>query len=132
MSPTRRHEADRAQRRRGHDALRRFVSSNRDLESDALRKQAVDAGAETIGDSALRTTVELLGRLTVVTLNPQGEENRWLQAELSDGTGTVQLVWMGRRSIAGVEVGRTLRVWGRMGLIRGQRVIYNPRYELLT
>jgi DNA/RNA endonuclease YhcR with UshA esterase domain len=53
-----------------------------------------------------------------------------MEAELWDGTGTVTLVWLGRRDIAGIEPGRKLVVHGRMTTLKGQRAIYNPRYEL--
>ena len=46
------------------------------------------------------------------------------------GPGSVTVVWLGRRRIAGVEPGVALRVQGRMSTQDGVRVIYNPRYEL--
>jgi hypothetical protein len=42
----------------------------------------------------------------------------------------VTLVWIGRRRIAGIEPGKTLLVRGRVGERNGQKVIYNPYYEL--
>jgi hypothetical protein len=53
-----------------------------------------------------------------------------LEAELYDGTGTVSLIWLGRRRIAGIEPGRTLVVRGRISKQGPRRVIYNPWYEL--
>jgi len=41
------------------------------------------------------------------------------------------LVWMGRRAIPGIEVGRRLRVDGHLGEDHGRRLIYNPVYTLL-
>ena len=46
------------------------------------------------------------------------------------GSGVVLLVWLGRRRIGGIAPGRVIRVEGRIGLQDGQRVVYNPRYEL--
>ena len=54
-----------------------------------------------------------------------------LEAELYDGTGTLTLIWLGRRRIAGIGPGRAVEVSGRIGEHDGQRVLYNPRYELL-
>ena len=48
-----------------------------------------------------------------------------------DGTEGVQLIWLGRRSIPGIEPGRTLNVRGRVAMRDGQKVIYNPDYDLL-
>src|SRR5690606_41512258 len=53
-----------------------------------------------------------------------------LEAELYDGSGTVTLVWLGRRRIGGVEPGTALTVRGRVALRDGEYVIYNPHYEL--
>jgi hypothetical protein len=55
----------------------------------------------------------------------------WLVAVLSDGTGEVSLIWMGRGSIPGIEPGRTLRVKGRLAIDEGRKVIFNPYYQLI-
>ncbi len=47
-----------------------------------------------------------------------------------DGTDPVTLVWIGRRRIPGIEPGKTLMVRGRVGDRDGQKVIFNPYYEL--
>ncbi len=48
-----------------------------------------------------------------------------------DGTEGVQLIWLGRRSIPGIEPGRTVKVRGRVAIRDGRKVIYNPDYDLL-
>ena len=53
-----------------------------------------------------------------------------LEAELYDGSGSLTLVWLGRKRVPGIEVGRVLTATGRLGLREGGRVLYNPRYEL--
>jgi DNA/RNA endonuclease YhcR with UshA esterase domain len=53
-----------------------------------------------------------------------------MEADLFDGTGSVTLIWLGRRNIAGVQPGRRIVVHGRLTNIRGRRAIYNPSYEL--
>ena len=42
------------------------------------------------------------------------------------------LVWLGRRRIPGIEPGRTIKAQGRIALRDGQKVLYNPYYELQT
>ncbi|GAA1910775.1 hypothetical protein GCM10009737_10300 [Nocardioides lentus] len=78
-----------------------------------------------------RERVRLEGHLRTVTLRPRGGAPA-LEAELHDGTGGVALVWLGRRRIGGITPGRALAVEGRIGRADGVRVIYNPRYELLS
>ena len=54
-----------------------------------------------------------------------------LEAELFDGSDSLMLVWLGRREIAAISPGRSLEVEGRIGRHGGDRIIYNPRYQLL-
>lgn len=53
-----------------------------------------------------------------------------LEAELDDGTASLGVVWLGRRSIAGVVPGRQLTASGRIAAVDGRPVLFNPRYEL--
>jgi hypothetical protein len=64
-----------------------------------------------------------------VTLRPRGGVPA-LEAELYDGSGTVTVIWLGRRRIAGVEPGRSVLVEGTVSEQKGHRVLFNPRYEL--
>ena len=75
--------------------------------------------------------VTVLGRLRSVELCPTNEAAT-LQAELFDGTQGVTLIWLGRRRIPGIEPGRTIKARGRMAERDGQKVLYNPYYELQT
>ncbi|MEK8228828.1 OB-fold nucleic acid binding domain-containing protein [Oerskovia sp. M15] len=49
-----------------------------------------------------------------------------VEAELYDGSGSLDLVWLGRRRIAGVEPGRRVRVEGLVCEIAGRRTMFNP------
>lgn len=78
----------------------------------------------------LRQLASAQGTVQVLTLNPRSG-TAWLEAELGDGTGTLQLIWMGRREITGIRPGVALRVHGRVTLHAGRPAIFNPAYELL-
>lgn len=110
-------------------AVRRLTSSNAEYENDQLADLARRAGCETLGECKARQLVTLNGRLDNVTLSPRGARS-WLEASLQDGTGSVTLVWMGRRRIPGIESGRMVRVTGRLARRGAKLVIYNPHYEL--
>ena len=69
------------------------------------------------------------GRLRSVVYTPTANVPV-LEAELFDGSAAIQLVWLGRRRITGIEPGRRLLAKGRVGLHDGQLAIYNPWYEL--
>ena len=111
-------------------ALRRFASSNAELESEELQRKVREEGAVPIQNCEDRQRVQLTGTVSTVTITPRGGHPA-LEVELRDGSGTVTLVWLGRRQIPGIDPGRTLKVWGRISCHEGKRLIYNPRYELM-
>jgi hypothetical protein len=76
-----------------------------------------------------REVVSVAGTLRAVTLRPRGA-SLTMEAELWDGTGQVNLIWLGRRDIPGIEAGRRIVVRGRLATVKGERAIYNPSYEL--
>lgn len=110
--------------------VRGLLRSNDELASADLHRRAEDIGADAIADCVDRTRVTLRGTIEVLTVRPR-EDTPWLEAELSDGTGRVRLVWMGRHEIPGIEAGRELIVRGRISVADGVRRLYNPAYELL-
>jgi amino acid transporter len=87
------------------------------------------AVAAPISECSDRRVVDVAGTLRTVTLRPRGP-SLTMEADLWDGTGTVTLVWLGRRHIPGVEPGRRIVVRGRVSEIKGERTIFNPTYEL--
>jgi RecG-like helicase len=111
-------------------ALRRFASSNAELESEDLQRKVREEGAVPIQNCEDRQRVQLTGTVSTVTITPRAGHPA-LEVELRDGSGAVTLVWLGRRQIPGIDPGRTLKVWGRISCHEGKRLIYNPGYELM-
>lgn len=109
-------------------SLSRWASSD-DLEAKELRSDTARSGCCMIADASDREHVDLQGSLRTVTLRPRGGVPA-LEAELYDGSGIITIIWLGRRRIAGIEPGRSLKVAGRIGVQDHARVMYNPRYEL--
>lgn len=95
-----------------------------------LRRDLGQQAAVTIGDAPDRVPVTVQGNLRTITLRPRGGVPA-LEAEVDDGSGVLTVIWLGRRQIAGISPGRSLRVTGRIGRLEGVRTMYNPRYELL-
>ena len=85
-----------------------------------------------IGEAQPRREVSLVGEITTLRIVPHAGSPS-LEATVSDGTGTIPAVWMGRRRIAGVAPGKRLMVQGRGAPTppAGRLLFYNPRYELL-
>ncbi len=105
------------------------IATTTEIEAAELREHATAAGCGPIARCGDRELVTVHGTLRTVTLRPRGGVAA-LEAELYDGSGTVTLVWLGQRRIGGVTPGRQITVRGRVGVQDGQRVLYNPRYEL--
>lgn len=108
---------------------RKLTSDVDDLDADELSENSVAGGAQRASDCRSGDEVCVLGRLRSVELRPTSEAAT-LEAELFDGTEGVTLVWLGRRTIPGIEPGRTLKVRGRLAERDGRKVLYNPYYEL--
>ena len=109
--------------------LRRLTSSRSELEAEELQKTSGEEGATPIKKCAARRRACVAGTLRTVTLRPRGGAPA-LEAELYDGSDVINLVWLGRRRIAGIEPGRLVRAEGLVSLQDGRKVMFNPRYEL--
>lgn len=110
-------------------ALRRMVGSTAEREAEDLQRLAKEHGARLVVDCVDRERVSLVGTIRSVTIPPSHEPPR-LEAEFDDGSGEVRLVFMGRRSISGIQAGSVLRIEGRLSCHRGERTMFNPGYEL--
>ena len=74
--------------------------------------------------------VTLAGVLRSIARRPSGTVPA-LEAELYDGTGVLDVIWLGRREIPGIDAGRHLILQGRITGAQGRRRMFNPRYTLL-
>ena len=111
-------------------ALRRLTSSDAELEAEDLRNECTRLGGTTVCDLPDRAPAVVVGTIRTTTLRPRAGAPA-LVAEVYDGTGALTVVWLGRRSISGIEAGRRIRVYGRVAQRDGRPVVFNPRYELL-
>ncbi|MBO0610667.1 OB-fold nucleic acid binding domain-containing protein [Myceligenerans salitolerans] len=111
-------------------ALAGVLASNDEREAVNERAAAArSAGCTAVDRLETRRRGSAAGILRSVVLRPR-EGVPTVEAELYDGSGVLDLVWLGRRSIAGIEPGRRLRVEGMVSDVHGRRTIFNPRYEL--
>ena len=110
--------------------LHRLTSPTKVLEDEELHEQAERAGGTPVCDLPDRRPGCVCGTVRTVTLRPRAGVPA-LEAELYDGTGTLTVVWLGRRQIPGIYAGRRLRVHGRVAQRDGRPAVFNPAYELL-
>ncbi|GAA1503063.1 OB-fold nucleic acid binding domain-containing protein [Sphaerisporangium rubeum] len=109
--------------------FRRLATSQAELEAAELQEDLDRHGATPIASCGQRRRFCVAGTLRTVTLRPRGGVPS-LEAELYDGSDVVDLVWLGRRKIIGIEPGRMVRAEGLISMQDGRKVIFNPRYEL--
>jgi hypothetical protein len=82
-----------------------------------------------ICDADVGEVVEVSGSVHSVTLHPSGGVESF-EADVSDETGIVHLVWLGRRRLTGIVPSRRISARGRIAIRDGRKVIFNPEYEL--
>ncbi|MFN8170549.1 MAG: OB-fold nucleic acid binding domain-containing protein [Candidatus Nanopelagicales bacterium] len=100
-----------------------------ELQSELAGEQRADTGLEAICNCAPGQEVAVRGMVRAITVRPQGSVPA-LEIDLYDGSGSVTVVWLGRRGIPGIEPGRSMVVHGRLTCNEDSPTIYNPRYEL--
>lgn len=96
-----------------------LLLENASAKKDSTRIDSCSPGSE----------VTVRGMVRSMTLRPKSTVPA-LEIELYDGSGSVRVVWLGRRRIPGIEPGRSMVVTGRLTCNTKCPTIYNPRYEL--
>lgn len=104
--------------------------SDEDVAAGELRDAATAQGCRPIAPDTDREVVTLAGSVVAVTLRPRATTPA-LVAQVYDGSVTVQLIWLGRRRIIGIEPGAYVKVTGLLCRPGGVPTIYNPAYELV-
>lgn len=110
-------------------AWHRLSATDEELVADELQIDSRSEGCQQIERVRDRDEVTVYGSLKSVSLAPLAGTPT-IEAALYDGSGVITLVWLGRRTIAGIKPGASLVAHGRVSCHDQRRVIYNPRYEL--
>lgn len=116
-------------------ALRRMSARLTDpadvLDAVELAGRVHETGCTCVSDVSRGDRATLTGRIRTVTFGG-GEDHLGVTAEIFDGTGAIEVCWLGRRAIPGIDTGRHIRVTGRVGTRDGRKIMFNPRYDLLA
>jgi hypothetical protein len=84
----------------------------------------------TIGTARPRQRVRVTGHVRSLRVQPRAGVPT-LECVLFDGTGGLSVVFLGRRHVAGIDVGTRMLVEGVVGDYHGRLAVLNPVYELL-
>jgi hypothetical protein len=109
--------------------MARLTEGDHEVAGRALRDELASRGATPVAQCTKGEPVRVAGTLRAVTLRPLAGVPT-LEAELYDGTGSITLIWLGRRRIGGIECGRSLVARGRLTIHDGRPTLYNAEYEL--
>ena len=83
-----------------------------------------------IGKITWRNRAHVKGRVTSIRTAPR-DSAPTVEVEIWDETGGVTLQFLGRREIAGLDVGSQVRAEGMVGEAEGSLTILNPSYEII-
>lgn len=84
-----------------------------------------------IGDVRWRTRACIRGSIRSMRIQPWADTAS-LECVVVDETGGILLVFLGRRKVAGVELGREIVAEGMVGQSRGYLAVLNPDIELIA
>jgi hypothetical protein len=104
-----------------------------ELDAERLRKFCeTRQGVVPIANLPARVEGTVVGEIASMRIVPRAGSPS-LEVTIGDGTGSLVVVWTGRRKIAGVSPGKRLVVSGRGAATgpRGRLLMFNPSYELL-
>lgn len=106
-------------------------SSREAIEASDEQRSQRSRGTIPISEVRVRERVVVSGSLQSITYSPVDGPVR-LVATLYDGTGTIEIRWLGRRIIPGIAVGRHIEVEGTASVYRDHLVIIDPLYRILA
>jgi hypothetical protein len=83
-----------------------------------------------ISNATWRRRAHVRGKVTAIRTAPSGGAPK-VEVEVWDSTGGITLQFLGRREIAGLDVGSTICAEGMVGETEGSLTILNPSYEIV-
>jgi hypothetical protein len=107
----------------------RLARTESELEAGELLENTGRLGGTPIVDLVDRAEASVCGAVRSVTLRPRVNVPA-LVVEIYDGSKALNVVWLGRRRIAGIVPGTYLTVHGRVTYRHGIPTIFNPAYEI--
>jgi RecG-like helicase len=111
--------------------LKSFYASDEELASYELALQAEDRGSTLIEEIERGENIQVTGIIKSATVKPNSQVPAY-EVELFDGSGSLIIIWQGRKHVAGIEPGVRLEVEGRITYLSGKPCLHNPVYKILV
>ena len=110
-------------------AFGRFAQDEGERRAESIREWAAGVpGATPINEVRPLTVARVAGVVEGIRVRPR-EGVPAIEAVVTDGSGTVTAVWLGRRMLPGLTLGCRLILEGRLGGEPSAMQVMNPRYE---
>ena len=110
-------------------AFGKFSQDEGERRAATVREWAsAQQGVTLIADVRPRSVARIAGIVEGIRVRPR-EGVPAIEAVVTDGSGSVTAVWLGRRLLPGLQLGRKLTLEGRLGGDPRNMQIMNPRYE---
>jgi hypothetical protein len=110
-------------------AFGRFAQDEGERRAESIREWAAGVpGATPIAQAKPRTVATVAGVVEGIRVRPR-EGVPAIEAVITDGSGSITAVWLGRRMLPGLTLGCRLLLEGRLGGDPQSMQIMNPRYE---
>jgi amino acid transporter len=113
------------------DAIQQAVGVPVDLAADETRVRPPVGTLVAIADVRWRDRITVRGRVRAMRVAPQ-HDSPTLEMVLQDDTASMSIVFLGRRSLAGIAIGTQLEASGTVGLHKARLAILNPQYRILA
>jgi hypothetical protein len=108
----------------------KFTKSVEDTDRENLAEYCDALGATHLDELPARVPVRFAGEINAVRIVPRAGADA-LEVTVSDGRGSVVLVFLGRRKIAGMSPGKRIMADGVVVARGPERLVYNPWYSFL-
>jgi len=99
--------------------------------ADIIAPDEVPEGVTPIAEVAYRQRARVAGRVRSMRVQPWSGVAT-LECTIVDNTGAIDVVFLGRKQVAGIAPGARLVVEGMVGDHRGRLAILNPEYRILA
>lgn len=108
----------------------RLTKPVEDLDREALGSYCDKLGATPMNQITPRSPIRVAGEVRAVRIVPRAGASA-TEVTVSDGRGSVDAVFLGRRRIAGMSPGRRVLLSGVAGRDGNRYIVYNPEYTIL-
>ena len=111
--------------------LKSFYASDVELAAYELYEHSSNRGSTLIEEIERGETIQVTGVVKTATIRPNNQVPAY-EVEIFDGSGSLIVIWQGRKHVAGIEPGTRIEVEGRITFLSGKPCLHNPVYKILS